>query len=104
MKNINANDIAKVILNGKVIIMFYGIGCMNCKIMQPIIDKVELHFSSVTFYRINVDLYPHLLQSYKITSLPTIIPFRNGQNLSPIIGVKSLNILEKLIDQSLNYA
>ena len=75
---------------------------MNCKIMQPVVDKLEPLFPDISFYCINIDLHPHIMQRYKITFLPTIIPFRNGQNLPAIIGVKSFDILKKSIEESFN--
>ena len=104
MKNITANDINQLIQSEKVILVFHGNGCINCKIMQPIIDSLENTFPNIRFYRINVDLYPHLIQTYKITSLPTLLPFRHGQILPAIIGIKTVQILKKTIEQTLNYA
>ena len=104
MKNINANAISRLTKSGKVIIVFYGTGCINCKIMQPTIEKLEPLFPDVMFYHVNVDLYPHLIQSYKINSLPTLLPFYHGQSLSAIIGVKSFQVLKKLIHQTLYIA
>ena len=104
MKNITANDITKLTQSGKVIIVFHGIGCLNCKIMQPIIDNLELAFPHIKFYRVNIDLHPHLLQTYKINSLPTLLPFHHGKMLPAIIGVKTLRTIKRIIDQTLNYA
>ena len=104
MKRINTNEIVKLIQIGKVIIVFHGVGCFNCKLMQPIIESLEPIFPHIKFYSLNVDLHPHLIQSYKITTLPTLLLFRHGKMLQTIEGVKSLQILKKLIDQTLNYA
>jgi len=104
MKNINANEIVKLTKTGKVIVIFHGIGCLNCKMMHPTIENLALAFPDIQFYRVNVDLYPHLIQTYKINSLPTLLPFRHGQMLPAIVGVKTLQTLKNLINQTLNYA
>ena len=104
MKNIQAKNIVDVIRTGKVILIFHGSNCFNCKIMEPIFNQLEQSFPLVKFYLVNIDAYPQILQTYQISALPTLLPFRHGQKLPAIIGIKSFSVLKQLIDQSLNYA
>lgn len=104
MENIQAKNITTLTRTGKVVLIFHETGCFNCKIMQPIFIELEQAFPLVKFYLINIDRYPHLAQTYQITSLPTLIPFRHGQKLPCISGLKSYTVLKKIIDKSLNYA
>ncbi|MCM1404222.1 MAG: thioredoxin family protein [Prevotella sp.] len=91
-------------MSGKVVIEFYGTGCLNCQMMTPIINQLEHDFPDIRFYRVNADQYPNLIQKYHITSLPTLLMFRQGQMLPPIVGIKPLQVMQRLIDQTLNYA
>ena len=89
---------------GKVVIEFYGNGCLNCQIMSPIINNLEHMMPDVSFYRINADENPNLVHQYQITSIPSLLLFHDGKLLSKIIGVKSQLSLQMLIDNTLNYA
>ena len=104
MENIDTTDFTTLTAAGKVVIEFYGTGCFNCQMMTPILNNLERAFPDVRFYRVNADQYPSLVQKYQVTSLPTLLLFRHGQMLPAIIGVKPLQTLQKLIDQTLNYA
>ena len=104
MKNIQPQNIPALTRTGKVVLIFHENGCFNCKIMEPIFEDLQRAFPLIQFYAVKIDLYPQLAQKYKISSLPTLIPFRYGQKLPAIVGMKSLQVLSKLIDKSLNYA
>ncbi len=104
MEEIYTTDLYSVTQMGNVIVEFYGNGCLNCQMMAPILSNLEQAMPNVRFYRINADAYPNLVQHYQVTSLPTLILFRNGQRISTIVGVKPLPTLLMLIHESLNYA
>lgn len=89
---------------GKVIIEFYGNGCLNCQMVAPIISNLEREFPYIRFYRINADLRPDLVQKYQVTSIPSLLLFRNGQKVSTIIGAKPYHILRMMITDALAYA
>ncbi len=88
---------------GNVVIEFYGDGCLNCQMMTPILNNLELLMPHVRFYRINADANQNLVAQYQITSLPSLLIFRNGQLLSRIIGVKPIHTLRKMIEETLRY-
>ena len=88
--------------NNKVVIEFYGNGCLNCQIMEPIIQELESTLPDIHFIRINADTNPNLVQNYQITSLPTLLLLRNEQIVGKIVGVKSASTLYHQIN-TLNY-
>jgi len=88
----------------KMVLEFYGKGCLNCRIMEPILRDLELIMPNVHFYRIDADERPDLVQMYHITSLPTLLLLRHSQVLSTIVGVKTRQTLYNQINEILNYA
>lgn len=104
MENIYTTDLTPLTAAGKVIIEFYGNGCLNCQMMTPILSNLERTMYDIKFYRINADDYPNLVRAYHITSLPCLLIFRDGQLLSTIVGVKPIMTLQMQIEDILNYA
>ena len=51
---------------GKVVIEFYGNGCLNCQMMEPIMHELETTMPDIRFYHINADNSPDLVQKYQI--------------------------------------
>ncbi len=101
MENIYTSNLNFITQTGIVIVEFYGNGCMNCQIMLPILTQLEATMPYIRFYRVNADTYSNLVQRYNITSLPSLLLFRNGYLLTTIIGVKSVAILRKRIERIL---
>ena len=97
MENVDTTNLNHLNQLGMVIVEFYGNGCMNCKIMAPILSQLEVTMPYIRFYRVNADTYPKLVGRYNVTSLPSLLLFRNGKHLTTIIGVKSLTFLRNHI-------
>ncbi len=104
METICTTDITPLIQTGKVMIEFYGDGCLNCQMMTPVLNQLEYIMPNVRFYRINVDICKNLIHQFNINSLPTLLLFHNGQLLLKTIGVKTVDTLRKLICDTLNCA
>ncbi|MBO4726618.1 MAG: thioredoxin family protein [Clostridia bacterium] len=90
--------------NSKVVIEFYGNGCLNCQLMEPIMREIKSALPDIHFSRINADTNLDLVQRYQITSLPTLLMLRNEQIVGKIVGVKSSSTLYHQINTTLNYA
>ena len=65
--------------NQTVVIDFYADWCGPCKMMAPFFEQVASEESSITFAKINVDELEALSMRYEITSIPTIIIFKDGK-------------------------
>ena len=71
--------------------------------MIPVINYLERIRPEINFYRVQVNDYPNLVQKYQITSLPTLLIFRNGQMISKIVGLKAPQVLQNMIDRIFDY-
>jgi thioredoxin 1 len=64
---------------GTVIVDFYADWCGPCKKYAPVFEELEKEFSSMTFVKINSDVYEGLLVKYDVQSLPTTLVLINGK-------------------------
>ena len=75
---------------------------MPCRAIEPVIKQLEQQYSGqVDVWKVNADDNPSLLQSLGVRGIPTLIAFRNGQEVSRSIGARSPAALEKLFTASL---
>ena len=58
---------------GYVLIDFWADWCAPCKMMKPIIDKIEADYPNLTVVRVNVDEDAAMVQDYNVSSVPTYI-------------------------------
>jgi thioredoxin 1 len=61
-----------------IVVDFYASWCGPCKLLSPIIDKLEHKYPTVTFLKVNVDQAQKLAASFNISSLPTILVIKKS--------------------------
>ncbi len=81
-----------------VLVDFYADWCGPCRMMSPIIDEIaEEKQDVIKVGKVNVDENQELAIKYDVSSIPTIMIFRNGIPVKTFIGVTDkTEILENL--------
>jgi thioredoxin 1 len=73
-----------------VMVDFWAPWCGPCRIAGPIIDRVaEKAGGKASVFKLNVDENPQAAGQYRITGIPTVLVFRNGQVDKTLVGVQS---------------
>ncbi len=83
--------------NGISLVKFGATWCAPCKVVAKSIDKIKTEFSEVKFQEIDVDDNPTLAKDYKIRSVPTVILFKNGEEITRLIGSVKVDALRKAL-------
>lgn len=73
---------------------------MPCRMLSPILEKVaEKNSDKAAFYKLNTDENPLVSTQYRIMSIPSVVFFKNGQEVRRVIGVQQEDVLQKEIDK-----
>lgn len=102
MKEILAKDFDAETATGKVIIDFYGVGCINCRLLEPFLVELAQKHPEIKFVKVNVDTAPTLVRRFSITALPTILFVNNGKLIQQFIGLRPKNFWERAINDLFN--
>jgi thioredoxin len=74
--------------NVPVLVDFYAEWCGPCQMMSPILQQVNTMLAGkIKIAKINTDNYPELATKYGVYALPTLVLFKNGQDVHRIEGV-----------------
>lgn len=83
--------------NGISLVKFAATWCAPCRTVAGTIKRVQPEFSGVKFQEVDVDDYPSLAKDYKIRSVPTVIVFRNGDEITRFVGSIKVDALRKAL-------
>ena len=91
----------KVLASTKAVIVdFWAPWCMPCRMLSPIMEKVaEKNGGTVDFYKLNTDENPLISAQYRIMSIPSVVFFKDGQEVRRVVGMQQEGALQKEIDK-----
>lgn len=86
MENLNDNNFKNEIENGIVVVDFYADWCGPCKMLKPFLEKKQVEFPEVKFFKVDTEECDRLTNIYQIRALPTVIVFKNGKEEERVVG------------------
>ena len=71
-----------------VIVDFWAQWCRPCLMLAPVLEEVAKDYEGkVKVAKVNVDEEGYLANQYRISSIPTVLLFENGQLKNQVIGL-----------------
>ncbi len=83
-----------------VVVDFYADWCGPCKIVGPVLDKLEKAYAGkFRLVKVDIDKYQALAGEYGVMSIPTILFFKGGVPMDSVIGAVPEFMLKQRIDK-----
>lgn len=76
----------------------YADWCSPCKALKPILQELEESNDGLKLGLLDVDHNPELAKRLKVASIPKVVVFRNGEEITSISGVRSKAEYQAIID------
>ena len=95
-------EFAEKVINSPntVVVDFFADWCGPCKMLSPVIEKLDAMNPDVDFYKVNIDENPSLAEEFEVQSIPNIVIFKNGQAVDRSIGFVSEQQLQEIISRN----
>ena len=88
--------------NGVAVVDFWAPWCGPCRMMGPIIENLATKLAGkVKITKLNVDDSPDIAAKFNVSTIPTLIFFKNGKAIHTTIGVVPEAELENQIKANL---
>ena len=100
--NVTSENFDKLIEKGVVLVDFWAPWCGPCRMQGPIVERVaETLGDKAVISKINVDEEQAPAQKFSVTSIPTLIVFKDGLVAKQFVGVQSEDVLVSTIEDLL---
>ncbi len=95
------NNFEQEVLNSDlpVLVDFYADWCGPCKAVAPVIEELATEYEGrCKVAKLDVDKNSETAGKYGIMSIPTIILFKNGNNVEQLVGAFSKDKIKEVLD------
>ena len=101
LQSINNDNFESEVLNSNlpVLLEFYSDSCIPCKRMSPILAELEEEHTDIKVSKLNIKFGADTARKYNVMSSPTIVFFKNGEEVNRIKGVAKKADLEAVIKE-----
>lgn len=74
--------------------------CGPCKMLKPMLDELAEEREDVKIVSINIDDEDELADEYEVSSIPCVVLFKNGAEVTRSVGFKPKAEFEELLGEN----
>lgn len=89
MRGLTKDNFKQEISKGVILVDMFAEWCGPCKALAPMLAELEAKLESVVFTKLDVDEADNIAQEYGVMSIPCVIIFKDGKEVSRIVGLNA---------------
>ena len=81
-----------------VLVDYWATWCGPCKMIAPIVKEIADEYDGkILVGKVTVDEEPDLTMQYNVSSIPTLMVFKNGQLVNKAVGYREKDEILKML-------
>lgn len=98
MKKLTEDNFDKEIKEGVTLVDFYADWCGPCRMLAPVLEKVSKEVGAhASIGKLDIDRAQRIASSYQVTSIPTMILFKDGKEIGRLVGLRDADTIKEFV-------
>lgn len=93
----NEVELNEATKEGITIVDFYANWCGPCRMLSPVLEELEEENNNISIAKVDVDEARELAMKYKISAIPALLFFKDGELVSTEVGFMSKDDLLEVL-------
>lgn len=102
IKNFTDSEFDNEIKKGVTLVDFHANWCGPCRTLAPVLEQVAKDVKGkAVIAKIDIDSEQKTATHFQITSVPTMILFKNGKEVGRLVGLRTADAVKDFIQTAL---
>jgi len=102
MQVVNSTEFKEILANTSetVVVDFYADWCGPCQMLTPVLESLSSEYEGkIKIVKVDIDASQDLAMQFGVSSIPTMIYFKGGKEVSRSTGFQSADMLKRNFDE-----
>ena len=97
VREISGAELDEVITSGRVLVDFYSKTCGPCKMLSFVLKDIAKGVDDIEIVTLDYDVNKEAVEKYSVAGYPTLIYFKDGQEIERMKGLQQKPVLLRMI-------
>lgn len=99
VKELDNVSFEREVAKGTTLVDFWAAWCGPCRMLAPVIEEISEAAKGVKFGKVDINAQQELAARFGVMSIPTLVLFKDGEEVDRLIGAYPREIIEKWIKE-----
>ena len=101
-KYLTEEDFQQGVSSGVTLVDFYADWCGPCRMLTPVLEEIAKESTNVQIAKIDIDKAQNTASTYQVTSIPTLVLFKEGKEVGRLVGLRDKETIQEFIKTEVN--